>query len=316
MFFLFKISFSLSSIQHSHTQRRIRSASTTNRPFKRIKLPSLIEQPTFSDLSDDSEDEIQDSTKKKNGDSNLGGLLGSIPAPKKKLNVVPTITTTVTSKKKKKKKIEEEEIEKDQEQGEQSNITIFGNLAVPESRKLDASTSSSASSIKTISSAPQVVSSTPLPEGWHEATDPSSGDTYYYNSVTKETSWDRPTEPSTRKRPRAAISTGVSSADRHIASQIGVNMADIQEVDIRSIHDPTAWGAPVDSGRKKKGVSARVWMGQKGASSTTSRVSRTAKCKNQLHALANHARAQAEAIAERRARGMRNRAQVKSRYGW
>ena len=140
---------SLSSIQHSHTERRIRSASTTNRPFKRIKLPSLIEQPTFSDLSDDSEDEIQDSTKKKNGDSNLGGLLGSIPAPKKKLNVVPTITTTVTSKKKK-KKIEEEEIEKDQEQGEQSNITIFGNLAVPESRKLDASTSSSASSIKTI----------------------------------------------------------------------------------------------------------------------------------------------------------------------
>ena len=35
------------------------------------------------------------------------------------------------------------------------------------------------------------------------------------------------------------------------------------------------------------------------------------KCKNQLHALANHARAQAEAIAERRARGMCNRAQVK-----
>ena len=186
-------------------------------------------------MSDDSEDEIQDSTKEQ-WRFEFWRSSGIDSAPKKKLNDVPTITTTVISKKK--KKIEEEEIEEDQEQSEHSNITIFGNLDVAESRKLDAATSSSTSSIKMVSSAPQVVSSTPLPKGWHEATDPSSGDTYYYNSVTKETSWDRPTEQSTRKRPRAAISTGVSSADRHIASQIGVNMADIQEVDIRSIHDP------------------------------------------------------------------------------
>ena len=157
---------------------------------------------------------------------------------------------------------------------------------------------------------------TPLPEGWHEATDPTSGDTYYYNAATQETSWDRPTKQSTRKRPRSVVSTGVSSADRHIASQLKVNVSDIQEVDIRSIHDPSAWSAPDDGSRKKKGVAARVWQGQKGSSSNTSRVSRTAKCKNQLHALANHARAQAEAYAERRAKGMRNRAQVKSRYGW
>ena len=32
-----------------------------------------------------------------------------------------------------------------------------------------------------------------LPDGWHEAKDPSSGDVYYYNSATGETSWDPPT---------------------------------------------------------------------------------------------------------------------------
>ena len=33
----------------------------------------------------------------------------------------------------------------------------------------------------------------PLPEGWVESVDQSSGNTYYYNKVTEETTWDRPT---------------------------------------------------------------------------------------------------------------------------
>ncbi|RLN31733.1 hypothetical protein BBJ28_00015816 [Nothophytophthora sp. Chile5] len=34
--------------------------------------------------------------------------------------------------------------------------------------------------------------SSALPDGWKEATDDTSGDTYYWNERTKETSWDRP----------------------------------------------------------------------------------------------------------------------------
>ena len=33
----------------------------------------------------------------------------------------------------------------------------------------------------------------PLPPGWQETVDPNSGKTYYYNSTTNETVWDRPT---------------------------------------------------------------------------------------------------------------------------
>ena len=36
-------------------------------------------------------------------------------------------------------------------------------------------------------------SNEPLPDGWVETVDQSSGNTYYYNEVTEETSWDRPT---------------------------------------------------------------------------------------------------------------------------
>jgi hypothetical protein len=33
-----------------------------------------------------------------------------------------------------------------------------------------------------------------LPDGWVESMDPSSGQTFYWNEITKKTSWDRPTE--------------------------------------------------------------------------------------------------------------------------
>jgi len=32
----------------------------------------------------------------------------------------------------------------------------------------------------------------PLPPNWAETKDPNTGDTYYYNSMTNQTSWDRP----------------------------------------------------------------------------------------------------------------------------
>lgn len=36
-----------------------------------------------------------------------------------------------------------------------------------------------------------------LPDGWQEVIDPSSGDTYYHNKVTDETTWTRPNIPAT-----------------------------------------------------------------------------------------------------------------------
>ncbi|KAF6028299.1 hypothetical protein EB796_013403 [Bugula neritina] len=35
----------------------------------------------------------------------------------------------------------------------------------------------------------------PLPEGWEEKTSRSTGKTYYVNTYTKESMWERPTEP-------------------------------------------------------------------------------------------------------------------------
>jgi hypothetical protein len=39
---------------------------------------------------------------------------------------------------------------------------------------------------------PEQTQQTSLPEGWTEAEDPSTGQFYYYNSITQETSWERP----------------------------------------------------------------------------------------------------------------------------
>jgi hypothetical protein len=42
--------------------------------------------------------------------------------------------------------------------------------------------------------APEETSSTDLPNGWTEVMDPSSEQMFYYNPITQETSWERPTE--------------------------------------------------------------------------------------------------------------------------
>ena len=49
-----------------------------------------------------------------------------------------------------------------------------------------------------------------LPENWTEVVDPSSGATYFYNSVTQETSWERPVVAAT-KAPIDAEELGVVS---------------------------------------------------------------------------------------------------------
>ncbi len=47
----------------------------------------------------------------------------------------------------------------------------------------------------TIRSVPQESNDKSLPEGWMQGTDPSSGETYYFNESTGESSWDRPAIP-------------------------------------------------------------------------------------------------------------------------
>ena len=40
--------------------------------------------------------------------------------------------------------------------------------------------------------APAAAAPPPLPEGWAEDVDPSSGNKYFYNEATGETAWERP----------------------------------------------------------------------------------------------------------------------------
>jgi len=50
-----------------------------------------------------------------------------------------------------------------------------------------------------------LTTSSPMPDGWEEKSDPSSGRKYYVNHLTKQTQWDRPcvTLPSHRRWRRA-----------------------------------------------------------------------------------------------------------------
>eukprot|EP00949_MAST-11_sp_MAST-11-sp1_P004148 g4148.t1 len=52
-----------------------------------------------------------------------------------------------------------------------------------------------------------------LPEGWAEAVDPASGHTYYYNSSTGETQWERPPAPPIRN-PRPPVPAGRSALEQ------------------------------------------------------------------------------------------------------
>lgn len=46
-----------------------------------------------------------------------------------------------------------------------------------------------------------------MPEGWSEAIDPNSQQVYYYNSISRETAWERPTkaEPPAMEEPESAV---------------------------------------------------------------------------------------------------------------
>ena len=44
-----------------------------------------------------------------------------------------------------------------------------------------------------------------LPRGWIAEKDPTSGDTFYVNTVTDETTWDKPTKPALTNRKDASV---------------------------------------------------------------------------------------------------------------
>lgn len=62
----------------------------------------------------------------------------------------------------------------------------------------------------------------PLPENWVETTDPTSGQTYFYNSVTQETSWERPmgseSAPAAEVAPAPAVEASPVSASDAFAA--------------------------------------------------------------------------------------------------
>jgi hypothetical protein len=62
--------------------------------------------------------------------------------------------------------------------------------AIDESDRAELTTPDEEPSI--LAESPELVTESDLPSGWSEAFDPSSGLTYFYNSVTQATSWERP----------------------------------------------------------------------------------------------------------------------------
>eukprot|EP00526_Cylindrotheca_closterium_P004161 CAMPEP_0113637722 /NCGR_PEP_ID=MMETSP0017_2-20120614/19755_1 /TAXON_ID=2856 /ORGANISM="Cylindrotheca closterium" /LENGTH=4255 /DNA_ID=CAMNT_0000548783 /DNA_START=113 /DNA_END=12880 /DNA_ORIENTATION=+ /assembly_acc=CAM_ASM_000147 len=95
-----------------------------------------------------------------------------------------------------------------------------------------------------------------LPSGWIEAVDESSGQTYYYNTVTQETSWDKPTSipeedaPDVADEiPGSAIESGTDSVD--VVADVSVDTegeGDEAEGKLESDNDdlPRDWIEAVD----------------------------------------------------------------------
>jgi len=69
----------------------------------------------------------------------------------------------------------------------------------------------------------------PLPDDWVETTDPSSGQVYYYNSVTQETSWERP-----------SASTAAGSADSTLPNaEYGAPISTEANSESPALYEPT-----------------------------------------------------------------------------
>jgi hypothetical protein len=71
-----------------------------------------------------------------------------------------------------------------------------------------------------------------LPDGWVENVDPSGGETYYYNEITNETSWDLP-----RESKSSSGSSNVATALDHVTSQGPISMAMNEFGALSSIED-------------------------------------------------------------------------------
>jgi len=63
-----------------------------------------------------------------------------------------------------------------------------------------------------------------LPPGWFTAVDQDSGDTYYCNEATGETTWDKPTMPTTSIEETSDREQHTEDSDDHFGSSVGDNM--------------------------------------------------------------------------------------------
>jgi hypothetical protein len=59
----------------------------------------------------------------------------------------------------------------------------------------------------------------PLPEFWVESEDPSSGKTFYYNSLTQEVSWKRPTADESSEAPESKVTGKLEDEFEHISGE-------------------------------------------------------------------------------------------------
>ena len=68
---------------------------------------------------------------------------------------------------------------------------------------------------------PEPAARSKLPDGWEEKKSSSTGGTYYLNTLSGESTWDRPTDAATAgtEKPTAATKTSSAQGDLPVAAQ-------------------------------------------------------------------------------------------------
>jgi len=320
-----------------------------------VQLPSLLPKPNFDDLSDDSDDDVNNNTTQgKKSDAiapssastksnKLNMFLRSLPRPSVELRTkrihnleraeadMPLPENSISTQKKK-ETVREMKIAARKPRNE-PHTDLFGTSCSASRVAVGTKPSTithSVSSAPVLAASSTSVDDDALPNGWKSALDASSGQVYYYHVTTNQTTWSRPTHsyPSNKihkihvNTTRSKETSVSGTYSQHVRRRdIGMD-ADVVDIDMRQIHDASAWAPPsadndeTASKRRKITVNARHWDHASGTSTTTDEPSQLQKRKHQLNSLVHHAQQNINEILAKSRIRMKSKSKARSRYGW